>query len=55
MLGFKRLEHRRDLAHLGRGHMAEDVAVPMHNAALLGGIGEVTPQRFRIAPCRRPR
>ena len=35
-----RLEHRRDLPHLGRGHVAEDVAVPVHDAALPGGLGE---------------
>ena len=35
-----RLEHRRNLPHLGRGHVAEDVAVPVHDAALPGGLGE---------------
>ncbi len=35
-----RLEHGRDLPHLGRGHVAEDVAVPVHDAALPGRIGE---------------
>jgi hypothetical protein len=34
------LEHGRDLPHLGRRHVAEDIAVPMHNAALPGRIGE---------------
>ena len=33
-------EHGRDLPHLGRGHVAEDVAVPVHDAALPGRIGE---------------
>src|SRR5262249_37468648 len=35
-----RLEHRRNLPHLGRGHVAEDVAVPVHDAALPSGLGE---------------
>jgi hypothetical protein len=35
-----RLEHRRNLPHLGRRHVAEDVAVPVHDAALPGGLGE---------------
>ncbi len=28
------IEHRGNLAHPGRGHVAEDVAVPMHDAPL---------------------
>jgi len=35
-----RLEHGRDLPHPGRGYVSEDVAVPMHNAALPGRLGE---------------
>jgi hypothetical protein len=35
-----RLEHRRDLPHLGRGHVAEDVAVPMNHAPLPSSIWE---------------
>src|SRR6516165_3358459 len=31
-----RLEHSRDLSHLGRGHVAEDVAIPVHDAPLPG-------------------
>src|SRR5262249_19420683 len=30
----------RDLPHLGRRHVAEDIAVPMHSAALEGRIGK---------------
>jgi hypothetical protein len=32
--GMDRLEHRRDLSHLCRGNVAEDVAIPMHDRAL---------------------
>src|SRR5258708_18737554 len=31
-----RLEHGRNLPHLGRGHVAEDVAIPVHDAPLPG-------------------
>jgi hypothetical protein len=30
LAGMDRLEHCRNLPHLGRGHVAEDVAVPVH-------------------------
>src|SRR5262249_41196822 len=33
-----RLEHGRDLPHLGRGHVAKDVAVPVHDTPLPGGL-----------------
>jgi hypothetical protein len=33
-------EHRRDLPHLGRGHVAEDVAVPMNHAPLPSSVSE---------------
>ena len=29
LAGVDRLEHGRDLPHLGRGHVAEDVAIPV--------------------------
>jgi hypothetical protein len=29
-----RLEHGRDLPHLGRGHVAEDVAIPVHDGVV---------------------
>src|SRR5262249_14014296 len=38
LAGVDRLEHGRDLPHLGRGHVAEDVAVPVHDAPLPGGL-----------------
>jgi hypothetical protein len=34
LAGVDRLEHGRDLPHLGRGHMAEDVAVPVHDGVV---------------------
>ena len=34
LAGMDRLEHGRDLAHLSRRHVAEDVAVPMHHGAV---------------------
>jgi hypothetical protein len=34
LAGVDRLEHGRNLPHLGRGHVAEDVAVPVHDAPL---------------------
>ena len=40
LAGMDRLKHRRDLPHLGRGHVAEDVAVPVHDAALPRGLGK---------------
>src|SRR5262249_935175 len=33
-----RLEHGRDLPHLARGHVAKDVAVPVHDTPLPGGL-----------------
>src|SRR5262245_51546853 len=33
-----RLEHGRNLPHLGRGHVTEDIAVPMYDAPLLGSL-----------------
>src|SRR6202008_4155078 len=38
LAGVDRLEHGRDLPHLGRGHMDEDIAVPVHNTSLPGGV-----------------
>src|SRR5262249_32250291 len=34
LAGVDRLEHGRDLPHLGRGHVAEDIAVPVYDAPL---------------------
>src|SRR3974377_897116 len=34
LTGVDRLEHSRDLPHLGRRHMTENVAVPMQDPAL---------------------
>src|SRR5262245_47819772 len=34
LAGVDRLEHGRNLPHLGRGHVAEDVAVPVHDVPL---------------------
>jgi hypothetical protein len=34
--GVDRLEHGRDLPHLGRRHVAEDVAIPVHDASFYG-------------------
>jgi hypothetical protein len=48
LAGDDRLEHRRDLAHFCRRHMAKDVAISMHDAALPGGLRE-GPACFRIA------
>jgi len=31
LAGVDRLEHGRDLPHLSRGHVAEDIAVPVHD------------------------
>src|SRR6516225_287433 len=36
LAGVDRLEHGRDLPHLGRGHVTEDVAEPVHDAPLPG-------------------
>jgi hypothetical protein len=33
-----RLEHGCNLLHLGRGRVAEDVAVPVHDASLPGSL-----------------
>src|SRR5260221_1558348 len=38
LAGVDRLEHGRDLPHLGRGHVTEDVAVPVHDAPLPGSL-----------------
>src|SRR5262249_46920210 len=38
LAGVDRLKHGRDLPHLGRGHVAEDIAVPVHDAPLPGGL-----------------
>src|SRR5215831_2109793 len=38
LAGVDRLEHGCDLPHLGRGHVTEDVAVPVHDAPLPGRI-----------------
>src|SRR5262245_22658848 len=38
LAGMDRLEHGRDLPHLGRGHVTEDVAVPLRDAPLPGRI-----------------
>src|SRR6516165_525280 len=38
LAGVDRLEHGCDLTHLGRGHVTEDVAVPVHDAPLPGRI-----------------
>src|SRR6516162_1546947 len=40
LTGMDRLEHGRDLPHLGRGYMTEDIAVPMHDTALPHRVGE---------------
>jgi hypothetical protein len=40
LAGVDYFEHRGNLAHLGRGHVAEDIAVPMHDAALPRRLGE---------------
>jgi hypothetical protein len=40
LAGTDRFQHRGNLAHLRRGHVAEDVAVPMHDAALPRRLGE---------------
>lgn len=40
LAGMDRLAHRRDLSHLGRGNVAEDVAIPMHDTAPPRRIGE---------------
>jgi hypothetical protein len=40
LLGMDRLEHVADLADLARRHVAEDIAVEMHDAALPPGIGQ---------------
>src|SRR6516164_10635721 len=40
LAGMDRLEHGRDLPHLGRGHVTEDVAVPVHDAPLPGRLGK---------------
>ena len=34
LAGVDHLEHRRDLAHVGRGHLAENIAVPMHDGVV---------------------
>jgi hypothetical protein len=39
-LGMDGLEHQGDLAQLASRHVAEDVAVKMHHAALPARIGE---------------
>jgi hypothetical protein len=36
LAGMDRLKHGRDLPHLGRGHVTEDVAIPVHDAPLPG-------------------
>src|SRR5262249_22799038 len=38
LAGVDRLEHGRNLPHLGRGHVAEDVAVPVHDAPSPGSL-----------------
>jgi hypothetical protein len=38
LAGVDRLEHGRDLPNLGRGHVTEDVAVPVHDAPLPGSL-----------------
>src|SRR5262249_31071233 len=40
LAGMDRLEHGRDLPDFRRGHVAEDVAIPVHDAALPGRLGE---------------
>src|SRR3974377_2345521 len=40
LTGVDGLEHSRDLPPLGRRHMTEDVAVPMHDAALPSRLGK---------------
>src|SRR6185295_2444453 len=47
LAGVDRLEHGRDLANLARGNMAEDVAVPMYDTPLPGGIREELGGTFR--------
>ena len=47
LAGVDRLEHGRDVANLARGNVAEDVAVPMHDTPLPGGIGEELGGTFR--------
>jgi hypothetical protein len=42
LLRVDRLEHQRNLPHLGARHMREGVAVPMHYAALPGGLRKHT-------------
>src|SRR5262249_51854223 len=38
LAGVDRLEHGRDLPHLGRGHVTANIAIPVHDAPLPGSI-----------------
>jgi hypothetical protein len=40
LAGVDRLEHGRNLPHLGRGHVTEDVTIPVHDAALPSRLGK---------------
>ena len=44
LTGVDRLEHGRDLPHPGRRHMTENVAVPVHNTPLPGGMERTRPR-----------
>src|SRR5262249_23068526 len=46
LAGVDRLEHGRDLPHFGRRHVAEDVAIPVYDAALPESLGEELPSAF---------
>src|SRR6516164_5925474 len=55
LAGVDRLEHGRDLPHLGRGHVAEDVAVPVHDAPLPGGLWARRPLERTLRRSRQAR
>ena len=50
LLGVDGLEHLGHLAHLGRGHVAENIAEEMHHAALPPCIGKVLSDALHQAP-----
>src|SRR5262245_6978283 len=49
LAGMDRLKHGRDLPHLRRGHVAEDVAVPVHDAPPKRDIRSFSHEIFKLA------
>lgn len=50
LLGVDRLQHMADLAHLGRRHLTEDIAVEMHDTALPAGLRQILGYALDQAP-----